>query len=145
MPSLVGGEIVLAGAARRRTEALVPVLLALGGGRRRSASSRLDDVGADQFLGVEGGQPADQVLQLADVAGPAVALQPLHARWRRCSWPAGPRAGPAAGSAGPGRDVLRPLAQRRQADRHDVEAEEQVLAEQALLDQGRAGRGGWRR
>ena len=32
-------------------------------------------------------------------------------------------------------DVLGALAQRRQAQRHDVEAEEQVLAEQALLDQ----------
>ena len=30
-------------------------------------------------------------------------------------------------------DVLEALAQRRQADRHDVEAIEQVLAEQALL------------
>ena len=32
-------------------------------------------------------------------------------------------------------DVLDPLAQRRQTQRHDVEAEEQILAEQALLDQ----------
>ena len=31
--------------------------------------------------------------------------------------------------------VLDALAQRRQPQRHDVEAEEQVLAEQALLDQ----------
>ena len=33
-------------------------------------------------------------------------------------------------------DVLGALAQRRQPQRHDVEPEEQVLAEQALLDQG---------
>ena len=33
------------------------------------------------------------------------------------------------------RHVLAALAQRRQAQRHDVEAEEQVFAEQALLDQ----------
>ena len=32
-------------------------------------------------------------------------------------------------------DVLDALAQRRQPQRHDVEAEEQILAEQALLDQ----------
>ena len=32
-------------------------------------------------------------------------------------------------------NVVEPLAQRRQADRHDVEAVEQILAEQALLDQ----------
>ena len=32
-------------------------------------------------------------------------------------------------------DVVEPLAQRRQADRHDVQAIEQILAEQALLDQ----------
>ena len=32
-------------------------------------------------------------------------------------------------------DVLGPLAQGRQADRHDVEPVEQVLAEQALADQ----------
>src|SRR6185369_7134552 len=32
-------------------------------------------------------------------------------------------------------NVLKPLAQRRQSQRHDVEPEEQVLAEQALLDQ----------
>ena len=33
------------------------------------------------------------------------------------------------------RDVLGALAQRRQADRHDVQPVEQVLAEQALADQ----------
>ena len=33
------------------------------------------------------------------------------------------------------RHVLEPLAQRRQADRHDVEAVEEILAEAALVDQ----------
>ena len=66
--------------------------------------------------------------------GPAVALEPLH----RIA---------VEGLAGEAlaldqheevphevRNVLGALAQRRQAQRHDVEPEEQVLAEQALLD-----------
>ena len=67
---------------------------------RESAIGRLvelalDDVLGDRLLRVERGEPADQVLELADVAGPAVALQPLDRRRLDLLWPAGPPSRPA--------------------------------------------------
>ncbi len=47
--------------------------------------------------------------------------------------------------AGQVRNVLGAVAQRRQAHGRDVEAEEQVLAEQALLDQAAQVAIAWRR
>ena len=43
------------------------------------------------------------------------------------------------------RDVLAPLAQRRDLDLHDVDAVVEVVPEGALLDAAARGRGGWRR
>ena len=47
--------------------------------------------------------------------------------------------------AGEKRDVFHTLAQRREADRHHVQAIEQIFAEAAVLDRLRGGPDGWRR
>ena len=75
------------------------------------------------------------VLELADVARPVVPLQQLQ----RLARDAGHRLVHLLGVLreevlGEQRDVLAPLAQRRQHDRDDVEAVVQVLAEPALGD-----------
>ena len=89
----------------------------------------------DRLLRIERGETADEVLQLADIAGPAVALHGLDRarldRLRRQAFALG------AGEEMPHQigDVVAPLAQRRQADRHDIQPEEQILAEEPLPDQ----------
>ncbi len=89
----------------------------------------------DGFLRIKRGETARQIFQFADVAGPAMALEPVlrgridllgrQAFALRLSEEVADQIG----------NVFGALAQRRQAQRHDVEAEEQILAEQALLDQ----------
>jgi hypothetical protein len=74
------------------------------------------------------------VLELAHVAGPVVLLEAFdRRRLDRLVAEAG-LGGDAQEVAHEVADVLEPLAQRRQAQRHDVEAIVEVLAEQALLD-----------
>ena len=74
------------------------------------------------------------VAQLADVAEPRQRLQEAH-RLRQQRQRA--RLEAAQEVLGQRLDVLRPLAQRRQVDLEDVEAEEQVVAEAALGDAAR--------
>ncbi len=79
--------------------------------------------------------PFDGVLQLADVARPAVVEQHLHRSRRNLP---GDVAGPRAFVDEMGRqkrNILRPFAQRRQVDLHHVEAVIEVLAERPLGDQ----------
>ena len=101
---------------------------------RQGVEFRLDDRAGDGLLRVERRQPPDEVFQLAHVAGPAVALQPLH----RVGIEGLPRQTLAFHQheevADQIRHVLGALAQRRQAQRHHVQAEEQILAKNALLD-----------
>ena len=87
----------------------------------------------DPVVAAGGDQPLDQVLELADVARPPVVLQ--H-RQRRGGEALHVLAEPAV-VAGEEElhqvgQVLDALAQRRDADRDDVDAVEQVLAERAL-------------
>ena len=88
-----------------------------------------------------------RVVQLAHVARPGV----LEQRLQRRGVEAGRRACGSAAACwrrkwcGQRRDVLAPLAQRRQVDLDGVEAEEQVLAEAARGHLLRAGRRWWRR
>ena len=87
--------------------------------------------------GAQQDELVDQVLQLAGVSGPLLDLQGgegLGAHRRL-------RAQVALGEllqemAGQQLDVLAPLAQRGQVQRHDVDPVEQVLAEAARADQG---------
>jgi hypothetical protein len=89
----------------------------------------------DARFGLQDRRPLDDVLQLAHVARPVVPLeQPerlgLHVAERRVV-ALGDLVQEVPAQLG---HVLRPLAQRRQLDRHDVEPVEQVLAELALGD-----------
>ncbi len=45
-------------------------------GRRGIGQFRLDHLYADHLFRIQRREPADEILQLADVAGPPVALQP---------------------------------------------------------------------
>ena len=80
-------------------------------------------------------QPLDGVLQLADVALPARALQVLERRRREALRPPVVVAAEQVGEVlDQRRDVLAAIAQRRHADRDHAEAEVEILAERALLD-----------
>src|SRR5215469_12683180 len=126
----IGGEMAL---DRSRESLLGPRLL---GGRDHGGLRQLgiDDRSRDGLLRIEGGEAASEVLELAYIAGPPVALEPVE---RGLVELLGRQPLPlhqgeeVADEIG---HVLDALAQRRQAQRHHVEAEEQVLAEQALLD-----------
>ena len=85
----------------------------------RHAIARREDDGA-----------LDDVAQLADVAGPVMRLQRRH-RFLRDAQRRDPPLGREAGEemADQLGNVLAPLAQRRQAHRHDIEAVEEILAE----------------
>ena len=75
----------------------------------------------------------DEVLQLADVAGPGVVHEHLHGLGRHLG--VGPRVLRRVlpeEVLGEHRNLVAPLAQRRQVDRDDVEAEEEVVAELAV-------------
>src|SRR5262245_33773706 len=103
--------------------------------RRGLGELRLDHHSRDHLLWIERGEPAGQVLELADIAGPAVALEPVE---RGLIELLGRQALPLGlGEEVPDQvgHVLDALAQRWQPQRNDVEPEEQVLAEQPLLDQ----------
>ena len=65
MPLHRGRQVLLARGSRRRRR----------GGRLRQFV--VDDRGGDGFLRIKRGQPADEILQFAHIAGPAVALEPL--------------------------------------------------------------------
>jgi len=96
---------------------------------------RRDGLFGDRFLGIEGGQAVDQVFQLAHVARPIVG----HQAFRGLALDDLPRQALARRLGEEGLDqfgdVLEPFAQRRQAQRHDVQAVEQILAEAALAGQ----------
>ena len=91
--------------------------------------------GRDHVAAGQHHRAVDEVLELAHVAGVVVLQEEVHRL-----------AGDAAGLALVGeapqevvdqeRDVLAPLAQRRQRDRDDVQAEEEILAEVAGPDHG---------
>ena len=96
---------------------------------------QLDELVGDHLLGVEGGQATDQVFEFANVARPAITLHALqrgrlHVLHRQAF-----RCGLLEEMAHKIGHVLGAFAQRRQTQRHDIQAEKQVLTEQALLDQ----------
>ena len=86
-------------------------------------------------LAREHDESLDEVLKLADVAGPVVLLQGFEER----GFEFGRRADVLLGGLrcevrGEDGDVFAPLAQRRQVQRHDVETIEEVLTEAPVLD-----------
>src|SRR5690606_2786306 len=81
------------------------------------------------------GKAPDEIFELAHIARPAVALQKLHALTvdglGRQALLFGLRE-KVAHEVG---NILGPLMQRRKADRNDVEAIEEVFAEEAEIDE----------
>ena len=100
-----------------------------------ASSSEFDDGAADDILRIESRETPDEVFELPDVSRPAIALHPVHGV--RIELLARQPFLLDEGEEVPGkiRDVLDALAQGRQAQGHHVEAKEQILAEEALLDQ----------
>jgi len=107
-----------------------------GGRRILVLQFTLDDPRGDQILAIEGADAADQVFQFAHVAGPLVGLQPLQGAGVDRLGRQALAKGAQEEGAGQIRNIVGAVAQRRQAHAGDVQAEEQVLAEQSLLDQG---------
>ena len=129
--------------AAARLEGLFDLLTLVGGtGARRTyrpgrgGEARKLEVGeAEQAPASEDHRALDDVLQLADVSGPAIPAEHGHRRLvdplDRLADLARVLARPVLGKE---RDVLGPLPQRRHPDREHVEPEEQVRAEPAFAD-----------
>ena len=93
---------------------------------------------SESLVGREREEPRHGVLELAHVAGPRVRLHRLHERRLDLDLPHPVAIGVLPHErADERRDVLDPLAQRRDADRDDVEPVVEVLAEAARLHVGR--------
>ena len=105
-----------------------------GGGRRDRLA---EDVAADlqRAPGREDDGALEDILQLADVAGPGISSQPLHRLLADAvDALADPRGKFIQEESHQERDVLRPLAERGKRDREDTESIVQVLAERLLAD-----------
>ena len=107
----------------------------VGDRRGRLRQLGVDHRRGDGLLRIERGEPARQVFQFAHVAGPAIALQPVERGLVDLLLRQALALGQREEMPDQIGNVLDALAQRRQPQRHDVEPEEQVLAEQALLNQ----------
>src|SRR5439155_11533329 len=104
--------------------------------RRRVDRPELPEVARpDRLLRAERERALDHVLELADVAGEGVAAQQRErVRLERADAPAVALVEPAEAVRRERLEVLRALAERRDADAQDVEAEEEVRPEAALGD-----------
>ena len=80
-------------------------------------------------------EPADQVLQFAHIAGPAIAPQHIERFGVQALGRQALVLGLAQEVAHQVGNVLAAFAQRRQAQRHDIEPVIEILAEQALLNE----------
>src|SRR6267143_4114397 len=82
-------------------------------------------------------RPLNDIFQLSDVSGPLIAGKQLESPGRELfAREAGVRGDLVEEMTDKGGDVLLAVTQRRQVDRDDVDAVEQVLAEYPFLDQG---------
>src|SRR6266852_1181134 len=110
-----------------------------GGRRRRGRCPRVADrprqIGhLDLAFALEDGEPLDQVLQLAHVPRPGVPLERFDGARGEAQRLLLPRVVPGEEVRREQGHVTAALAQRRQHQRHHVEAVEQVAPEGALLD-----------
>src|SRR6185503_20120888 len=79
-------------------------------------------------------EAAHEVLELTHISRPVIALEPLDRRRLEALRRQPLLLGDVEEVPDEIRNILQPLAQRRQAQRHDVQTIEQILAEQALID-----------
>src|SRR6185312_10771659 len=96
---------------------------------------RLDDRGRQRFLRIKSRQPTRKIFQLTDIAGPTMTFEPFKRGLVYLLWGQSFTLGLREEVSDEVGDILRAFSQRRQTQRHDVEAEEQILAKQTLLDQ----------
>ena len=106
-----------------------------GGGFGEAGQFGLDYADPDRLLRVECREAADEIFEFAHISRPAIALEAVEGgrveRFRRQPFALDQGEEMAHQIA----DILEPFAQGRQPDRHHVEPVEQILAEQALMDQ----------
>ncbi len=127
----IGGEMAL----DRGRESLLRARLLVVRDQGRLRELGIDHRGRDGLLRIKRGEAAGEVFELAHVAGPAMALEPVER-------PLVELLGRQPFALHQGEEVpdqighvLGALAQRRQPQRHHIEPEEQILPEQALLDE----------
>src|SRR5262249_39334838 len=94
-------------------------------------------LGLDAVAPGQDGRALDRILELAHVARPRVAEQPLDRLGRESQLAAELAARAGEEVLGEGRDVLAAIAERRQDHLDDVQPVEEVLAEAALREQRR--------
>src|SRR5947207_7983384 len=95
---------------------------------------RRERVHVEHLAAPEDQRALDHVLELADVAGPPVALEDRERRGGHGAHGLAELRRPVLDEVGDEqRDVLAPLAQRRDVDRDDVEAVEEILSEDPVL------------
>src|SRR5690348_12976194 len=127
--AFMGRKIIVDVTLDRRGEPLAARRFGRGLGGRPLGQLGFNDIETDDFLRIEGGQTPHQVLQFAHISGPAILLQALHRRvvdrLDRQTLLRGKR----GKMADQRRNVRAALAQRRQADRRDIEPIEQIVAE----------------
>src|SRR6266516_4679252 len=99
--------------------------------RRRQGAFEIGEIVAE----IAFGQTAREILEFPDVPRPAIAFEPLQCLLIELLERQPLALGLGEEMPNEIRHVLAPLAQRRQAERHHVETEKQILAKQALLDQ----------
>ena len=111
--------------------------------RRRHPHFQRHDVRRDAIAGRQDRHALDDVAELADVAGPGVALEQrasdVGVDRARPDVVAGAELRQEVGHERP--DVLRPLAQRRHADRKPAQAVEEILAERCRSRRARRAHG----
>ena len=105
----------------------------------------LDQLLGDDLLRMQRGKSANKVFQLANIAGPAVPLHPIERRLLDIFLRQAFADGDLEEMMHEIGNVLAALAQRRQAQRHDVQPEIQILAEQSLLNERAQSPCWWRR
>ena len=99
--------------------------VASGASTSSKGSARL----SDQLLRIQRRKPAREIFEFADIARPAIFLQPIK---RRAFQPFGRQPlvdGNLEEMTNEIADVISPFAQRRQTQRDDIEAEEQIFPE----------------
>src|SRR5262249_47429463 len=128
-------EISCEVALDRTAEIFVTPRLFASNRKCRLRQFRIDYRRGDCLLWVERGQPASQIFEFANITRPAMPLETLERRLINLFWRQTLSLRLREKVADEVGNVFSPLAKRRQAQGYDVEPEEQVLAEQALLDQ----------
>src|SRR6516164_314589 len=128
-------EISCEVALDRTAEIFVAPRLFASNRKCRLRQFRIDHRRGDCLLWVERGQPASQIFEFANITRPAMPLETIERGLINLLWRQTLSLRLREKVADEVGNVFGSLAKRRQSQGYDVEPEEQVLAEQTLLDQ----------